>query len=116
MTKTIEEAAREFAKDRVGDYDYLGNEYEAYLDGSNDTVEWLFSLPLSQRLTDEEQDWIKKIHEDELEFAQFYQRKANSCCNQQCKIDYEVARDIAKSRAGLVEAIFGKELFGEGEG
>lgn len=72
------------------------------------------SLPLSQRLTDEERDWIKKIHEDELKFAQFYQRKANSCCNQQCKIDYEVARDIAKSRAGLVEAIFGKELFGEG--
>lgn len=120
MTKTIEEAAKQFtdelfAGDDLTDFDTQTEKNDAYVMcmafGNH-----LMSLPLSQRLTDEERDWIKKIHEDELEFAQFYQRKANSCCNQQCKIDYEVARDIAKSRAGLVEAIFGKELFGEGEG
>lgn len=124
MSKTIEEAAREYAEAMCPIGDYCGGVYDEqrnsdlpiYTDDAKSVLEWLFSKPLSQRLTDEERDWIKKIHEDELEFAQFYQRKANSCCNQQCKIDYEVARDIAKSRAGLVEAIFGKELFGEGEG
>lgn len=120
MSKAIEEAAKDFVAnyyeleeygDEISDVE-IDNSEECFIAGA----EHVLSLPLSQRLTDEERDWIKKIHEDELEFAQFYQRKANSCCNQQCKIDYEVARDIAKSRAGLVEAIFGKELFGEGEG
>lgn len=134
MSKTIEEAAREATRKEYfcescaykGDCDLCGGQNTAfdccecpadsYEDGFKAGASHALSLPLSQRLTDEERDWIKKIHEDELEFAQFYQRKADSCFNQRCKIDYEVARDIAKSRAGLVEAIFGKELFGEGEG
>ena len=117
MTKAIEEAANEYASNWGAKHNIYNPELYAVITSAYKTgASHVLSLPLSQRLTDEERDWIKKIHEDELEFAQFYQRKANSCCNQQCKIDYEVARDIAKSRAGLVEAIFGKELFGEGEG
>lgn len=121
MTKTIEEAANEYANENMwypGETSYESDIIameDSFADAFKTGASHILSLPLSQRLTDEERDWIKKIHEDELEFAQFYQRKANSCCNQQCKIDYEVARDIAKSRAGLVEAIFGKDFFKEGE-
>ena len=112
MTKTIEEAAREFMEtapiEAVSPY-YEEDMIEMFRGGAAHVL----SLPLSQRLTDEERERVRKMYESELEFARFYQRKANSCCNTQCRIAYEVARDIAKSRAGLLESIFGKELFGE---
>lgn len=124
MSKTIEEAAREYAEAMCPIGDYCGGVYDEqrnsdlpiYTDDAKSVLEWLFTKPLSQRLTDEERERVRKMYESELEFARFYQRKADSCYNTQCRIDYEVARDIAKSRAGLLEAIFGKELFGEGEG
>ncbi|WP_305156215.1 hypothetical protein [uncultured Muribaculum sp.] len=114
MSKTIEEAAREYAKDRVGDYDYLGNEYEAYLDGSNDTVEWLFSLPLSQRLTDEERERVIKLYIDAND-------KLKSCLNamnhnQISELDNEYKKGINMGLILALKYIFGKELFGEGEG
>lgn len=58
---------------------------------------------------------VRKLHNNELEFAQFYQQKANSCCNQQCRRDYETARDIAKSRAKLLESLFDAETFKNSE-
>lgn len=58
---------------------------------------------------------VRKMHNGELEFAQFYQRKANSCRNQQCRIDYETSRDIAKSRASLLESLFDAETFKNSE-
>ena len=110
MTKTIEDAAREFAKNRVGDYDYLGNEYEAYLDGSEDAVKWLFSLPLSQRLMDEERE-----NKDELEMAQHFHAKAKASNDVSCRQHYYGLREPYISRCKLLQCIFGKELFGEGE-
>lgn len=117
MSKTIGEAARKYAEENWTDFkacewpkEYVIENLEyAFEEGATHVL----SLPFSQRLTDEEREKIRKMYESELEFARFYQRKANSCCNTQCRIDYEVARDIAKSRAGLLESIFGKELFGE---
>ena len=97
MTKTIEEAAREFAKNRVGDYDYLGNEYEAYLDGSNDTVEWLFSQPLSQRLTDEEKKRVRIAYNAMSEYGKSKSSECCSCANFAAKV--------------WAERIFGKDFF-----
>ena len=58
---------------------------------------------------------VREMHDNELEFAQFYQRKANSCINQHCRIDYETSRDIAKSRAKLLESLFDAETFKNSE-
>lgn len=78
-------------------------------------VELHESLPLTFRMTAEEKERVRKMYKGELEFAQFYQRKANSCINQQCRMDYEASRDIAKSRANMLESIFGADFFKEGE-
>ena len=80
-----------------------------------DALTWLFSQPLASRLTAEEKERVRKMYKGELEFAQFCQRKANSCCNQQCRTDYEASRDIAKSRANMLKSIFGAEMFNEKE-
>ena len=58
---------------------------------------------------------VRKMHDNELEFAQFYQRKADSCINPRCRIDYEISRDIAKSRANLLESLFDAETFKNSE-
>ena len=58
---------------------------------------------------------VRKIHDNELEFAQLYQRAANSCINQHCRIDYETSRDIVKSRAKILESLFGSETFKNSE-
>lgn len=81
----------------------------------SDFANEFLAQPLSSRLTAEEKERVRKMYKGELEFAQFYQRKANSCCNKQCRMDYEVSRDIAKSRANMLESIFGADFFKEGE-
>ena len=89
MTKTIEEAARNYAKDKVGDYDYLGVEYEAYLDGNEDAVKWVMSLPLASRLTAAEKERVRKMY-------------------WQAAMDWVGVYDV-------LEEIFGHEFFREGE-
>ena len=97
MSKTIEEAAREFMEtapiEAVSPY-YEEDMIEMFRGGAAHVL----SLPLSQRLTDEEREKIKAKH--------------NACriAQTECDcLDYEIAAD-------MLEEIFGKELFGEGEG
>lgn len=109
MSKTIEEAAKDYAYD-IGDSDWERMRLQdAFIDGINHIMQ----LPLCDRLTAKEKERVRKMYKEELEFAQFCQRKANSCCNQQCRTDYEASRDIAKSRANMLESIFGAEMFDE---
>lgn len=119
MTKTIEELAKQFtdelfAGDDLSDFDTQTEKNDAYVTCMA-FGNYLMEQPLSVRLTAEEKERVKKMYKGELEFAQFYQRKANSCCNQQCKMEYEASRDIAKSRANMLESIFGSDFFKEGE-
>lgn len=119
MSKTIEEYAKQYAEDMCPIGDYCGGVYDEqrnsdlpiYIDDAKSVLSWLFAKPLRDRLTAEEKERARKMYKGELEFAQFYQRKANSCRNQQCRTDYEASRDIAKSRANMLESIFGKEFF-----
>lgn len=116
MSKTIEQAANEYAASWEEKHNIHNPElYDLIVDAYKSSAERIMSLPLAQRLTTEEKERVRKMYKGELEFAQFYQRKANSCCNQQCKMEYEVLRDIAKSRANMLESIFGADLFKEGE-
>lgn len=133
MSKTIDEAAKyavrkEFLCEKCAwkdNCDFCGGENAAfdccecpadsYEDGFKACANYVYGLPLASRLTAKEKERMRKKYKGELEFAQFYQRKANSCCNQQCKMEYEVSRDIAKSRANMLESIFGADFFKEGE-
>lgn len=116
MTKTIEEAAKRFADMKTTKQ--AGSSVERDRKALLMTQFFRYTLeelPLSERMTAEEKDRVRKMYEGELEFAQFYQRKANSCINQQCRMDYEASRDIAKSRADMLESIFGADFFKEGK-
>ena len=120
MSKTIEELAKQYAKYQTDEQGYGSMEewkqdVAIYYDDAKEVLSWLFGKPLASRLTAEEKERVRKIYEGELEFASFYQRKANSCINQQCRMDYEASRDIAKSRANMLESIFGADFFKEGE-
>lgn len=96
MTKTIEEAAREASIPYCAKFAAQQEPYEiAYVEFLNGAG-YVMSLPLSQRLTDEEREKIKAKH--------------NACriAQTECDcLDYEIAAD-------MLEEIFGKELFGEG--
>lgn len=114
MTKTIEEVAKRFADMKTTKQ--AGSSVERDKKALLMTQFFHYALeelPLSSRLTTKEKERVRKMYEGELEFAQFYQRKANSCINQQCRMDYEASRDIAKSRANMLESIFGADFFKE---
>lgn len=116
MTNTTEEIIRTIRKGFITENrSTVCNEIPFVADAVDYTVERVFALPLADRLTKEEKERVRKMYKGELEFAQFYQQKANSCINQQCRMDYEASRDIAKSRANMLESIFGKDFFKEGE-
>lgn len=89
--------------------EYVAEVYDGdtdFIDEAENVISWLLRTHCIVSMEE-----VRKMHNNELEFAQFYQRKANSCCNQQCRIDCEVARDIAKSRANILESLFGAETF-----
>lgn len=120
MTKTIEEAANKAIIDN--DFFMADPNHPEFVDRGLEQMracKWVinhtFSLPLASRLTSEEKERVRKMYNDEAEFALFYQKKANSCFNQQCKRDYEASRDIAKGRAIILKRIFGADFFKEGE-
>lgn len=116
MIRTTEQAANEYAANWEEKHNIHNPElYDLIVDAYKASAERMMSLPLAQRLTAEEKERVREMYKGELEFAQFYQRKANSCINQQCRMDYEASRDIAKSRADMLESIFGADLFKEGE-
>ena len=103
MAKTIEEAAKQFtdelfAGDDLTDFDTQTEKNDAYVMcmafGNH-----LMSLPLSQRLTDEEREMVKSIR------LKFYDKWLNH--QDECN---EAVYCAVKS---MLESIFGKELFGE---
>lgn len=102
MTKTIEEATREYAEAMCPIGDYCGGVYDEqrksdlpiYTDDAKSVLEWFFTKPLSQRLTDEERERVRTMY--------------NSL--------YTSGYISASGFRLELESIFGKELFGEGEG
>lgn len=65
-------------------------------------VHHALSLPLSQRLTDEERERVRKMYDNAMEVF--------------CDTRDIEAKEYAMCRLNTLEEIFGKELFGEGEG
>ena len=106
MSKTIEEAAKQFtdelfAGDDLTDFDTQTEKNDAYVMcmafGNH-----LMSLPLSERLTDEERERVRK------EYKKAYSEsfEPTNCLD----------RQYARGRYQVLREIFGKEFFVEGEG
>ena len=119
MTKTIEEAAREAVRKEYlcekcawkDDCDLCGGENTAfdccecpadsYEDGFKAGADHILSLPLSQRLTDEERERVRRI----------YKELKRLCAEHRDSVFRWV--EVYKGKYELLESIFGKELFGE---
>ena len=119
MTKTIEEAAREATSKEYlcekcawkDDCDLCGGENTAfdccecpadsYEDGFKAGADHILSLPLSQRLTDEERERVRRI----------YKELKRLCVEHRDSVFRWV--EVYKGKYELLESIFGKELFGE---
>lgn len=104
MSKTIEELARQYAEDMCPVGDYCGGVYDEqrnsdlpiYIDDAKSVLRWLFDKPLIDRLTAEEKERLRK------EYANTYPLDP----------DCGVANILIQ---GVLERIFGKDFFKEGE-
>lgn len=123
MDEIIEEAAKEATRKEYlcescaykGDCDLCGGQNTAfdccecpadsYEDGFKAGANHVLSLPLSQRLTDEEREWVRKMYA-ECELIEMDD-------NPNLPAD-RITEAGAKMQ--MLEEIFGKELFREGEG
>ena len=108
MTKTIEEAAREFAEENWTDFracewpkEYVTENLEyAFEEGAAHVL----SLPLSQRLTDEEREKMRKMYSEAQSWLD--EKPTLDGCNSYLRV-------CAVAIQSRLESIFGKELFGE---
>lgn len=113
MTKKIEEAAREFMEtapiEAVSPY-YEEDMIEMFRGGTAH----LLSLPLSQRLTDEEREKIKANYADAKDI---HKRCVGAMRkNHIADLHNEYNKGLNMGIIIALKHIFGKELFGEGEG
>lgn len=116
MTKTIEEAAREYAAklnySMEAKHNMCPQDFEiAFCDGAN----YVFNLPLASRLTAEEKERVRKMYAEELGMAQHFHSKAKASNDLSCKKHYFELREPYISRMKLLERIFGADFFNEEE-
>lgn len=104
MSKTIEELAKQYAEDMCPIGDFCGGVYDEqrnsdlpiYIDDAKSVLRWLFDKPLIDRMTAEEKERMRK------EYANTYPLDP----------DCGVANILIQ---GVLERIFGKDFFKEGE-
>ena len=117
MTKTIEEAAKQFtdelfAGDDLTDFDTQTEKNDAYVMcmafGNH-----LMSLPLSQRLTDEERERVRKLYIDANGKLKICLNAMNH--NQISELDNEYKKGINMGLILALKHILSKELFGEND-
>ncbi len=102
MTK-IEELAKDYAAYQTGEKGYGSMEawkqdVAKYHDDAKDVLTWLFSKPLSDRLTDEEKRLV---------------RYAYKMSRDSIKDTSDLGNVVFKSQCELLESIFGAEFFKE---
>lgn len=92
MTKTIEEAAREYVNDVYsGDTDFI--------DEAENVLTWLFERPLADRLTDAEKEMVRKAYESMSNYGKNKGAMCVSCANYAARL--------------LMQHIFGADFFKE---
>lgn len=132
MDEIIEEAAKEATRKEYlcescaykGDCDLCGGQNTAfdccecpadsYEDGFKAGANHVLSLPLSQRLRDEERERVRKLYIDANDKLKICLNAMNY--NQISELDNEYKKGINMGLILALKFIFGKEFFGEGEG
>lgn len=120
MSKTIEEVANEYANENMwypGETSYESDIIameDSFADAFKAGASHVLSQPLSQRLTDEEREKMRKLYIDAND-------KLKICLNamsynQISELDNEYKKGINMGVILALKHIFGKELFEEGEG
>lgn len=102
MTKTIEEATKSIAKDfimenksRINNDAPLTHECVQY------TIERIFAMPLSSRITAEEKERVRKMYKAMSDYGKNKGVDCASCANYAARV--------------WMERIFGSDFFKEGE-
>lgn len=104
MSKTIEEAAADYAGEFVKKHNLYNPELlQVIVDAYKASAERIMSLSLAQRLTAEEKERIKRIYK---ELKSLYTENKDSI--------FRFA-EVYKGQYELLESIFGKDFFKEGE-
>lgn len=107
MSKTIEEEIRTYAQ--MCSLDEAG--YVAIEKAIQFGIDLHKSLPLSQRLTDEEREKMRKLYIDANDKLKICLNAMNH--NQISEFDNEYKKGINMGLILALKHIFGKELFGE---
>lgn len=103
MSKTIEEAAREYANENMwypGETSYESDIIameDSFADAFKAGASHVLSLPLSQRLTDEERERARKLYDNAMEVF--------------CDTRDIEAKEYAMCQLNTLEEIFGKGFF-----
>lgn len=108
MSKTIEELAKQYAKYQTDEQGYGSMEewkqdVAIYYDDAKEVLSWLFGKPLASRLTAEEKEMIRRMHETDKRLCE------------EAKDSVFRWSEIYKGRYKLLESIFGSGFFKEGE-
>lgn len=120
MSKAIEEAENEYANENMwypGETSYESDIIamkDSFADAFKAGASHALSLPLSQRLTDEERERVRKLYIDANDKLKICLNAMNH--NQISELDNEYKKGINMGLILALKYIFGKELFGEGEG
>lgn len=116
MTKTIEEAANEYAANWEAKHNIHNPElYGLIVDAYKASAERIMTLPLASRLTAEEKERVRVLYNEELGMAQHFHARAKGSNDISCRQHYYGLREPYISRMKLLERIFGKDFFKEGE-
>ena len=103
MTKTIDEAANEYAANWEAKHNIHNPElYDLIVDAYKTSAERIMSLPLASRMTAEEKERVREEYSD------------NKCLIESASLSY-VQREVFQKINETLESIFGSDFFKEEE-
>ena len=114
MSNTIAKLVYDFAN-RQFHKAPINTERDLMCVGSDFANEFL-AQPLISRLTDEEKERVRKMYADIHFRAAYYKSKMSKTDSLVCITHHCNSMEFYVAQIKLLESIFGKELFGEGEG
>lgn len=116
MTKTIEEAANDYAANWEATHNIHNPElYDLIVGAYKTSAERIFSLPLASRMTAEEKERVRKEYGELLLFAAIYKKKLSNSVDAVGTQFQSQNYQFYVAQIKLLETIFGADFFKEGE-
>lgn len=116
MTKTIEEAANEYAANWETKHNIHNPElYDLIVDAYKASAERIMSLPLAQRVTSDEKERVRKEYANMLSKAAYHKSTMSKVDDPICVTHHCNSLEFYVAQIKLLERIFGADFFKEGE-